>query len=63
LRHNQEADAQGLNRLTRANYFFNFSKNLGLQNNLNFQWELATVPGLDHNYVPAVNYAADLIYK
>ena len=63
LRHNTQADAQGLNRLTRANYFFNFSKNVALQNNLNFQWELAAVSGLNHDYIPAVNYAADLIYK
>ena len=30
LRHNPQADAQGLNRLTRANYFFNFFEKLGL---------------------------------
>jgi hypothetical protein len=63
LRHNAQADAQGLNRLTRANYFFDFSKNLALQNNLNFQWQITRVAGLDHNYIPAVNYAADLIFK
>jgi len=63
LRHNPQADAQGLNRLTRASYFFNYSKNLGLQNNLNFQWELSTIAGLNHDYIPAVNSAADLIYK
>jgi hypothetical protein len=63
LRHNAQADAQGLNRLTRANYFFDFSKNQALQNNLNFQWQITRVSGLDHSYIPAVNYAADLIFK
>jgi hypothetical protein len=63
LRHNDQADAQGLNRLTRANYFFDYVKNKALQNNLNCKWKLTTVNGLDHNYIPAVNYAADLIFK
>jgi hypothetical protein len=63
LRHNAQADAQGLNRLTRANYFFDFSKNQALQNTVNFQWQISKVAGLDHNYIPAVNYAADLIFK
>ena len=26
----------------------------------NFQWQITTVQGLNHNFVPAVNYAADL---
>lgn len=63
LRHNVQADAQGLNRLTRANYFFDFAKNKASQNSLNFQWQLSIVNGLDHSYSPAINYAADLIFK
>ena len=63
LRHNDQADVQGFSRLARANYFFNFAKSKALQNNLNFQWKLSTVNGLDHNYIPAVNYAADLIFN
>lgn len=63
LRHNAEADAQGLNRLARANYFFDFSKNQALLNTNSFQWQISKVAGLDHNYIPAVNYAADLIFK
>jgi hypothetical protein len=49
--------------LTRANYFFDFSKNQALQNTVNFQWQISKVAGLDHNYIPAVNNAADLIFK
>lgn len=63
LRHNPQADAQGLNRLDRAKYFYNYSKNVAAKSNMNFQWELSTVAGLDHNFIPALNYAADLIYK
>ena len=63
LRHNAQADAQGLNRLTRAYYFFNFANDHALENNYNFQWQITTVQGLNHNFVPAVNYAADLIFN
>jgi hypothetical protein len=63
LRHNPQADAQGMNRLSRANYFFNFSKNQALQNKINFNWELSVATGLNHDYGPAINNAADLIFK
>lgn len=63
LRHNEQADAQGLNRLSRAYYFFNFANDYAIENNYNFQWQITTAQGLNHNYVPAVNYAADLIFN
>lgn len=63
LRHNDQADAQGLNRLDRANYFFTFAKNHAIANATPFQWKLTTVQGLNHNYIPAVQNAADLLFK
>ncbi|QBN17615.1 alpha/beta hydrolase-fold protein [Flavobacterium nackdongense] len=63
LRHNPQADAQGLDRLARANYFFNYSKNQATQNSLNYNWQLSIASGLNHDYGPAINYAADLIFK
>jgi len=63
LRHNPQADSQGLERLARANYFFNYSKNQATQNNLNYNWQLSVASGLNHDYGPAINYAADLIFK
>jgi hypothetical protein len=63
LRHNPQADAQGLERLARANYFFNFSRNQAAQNNLNYNWQLSIASGLNHDYGPAINNAADLIFK
>ena len=63
LRHNAQADAQGLNRLTRAHYFFNFANDHALENNYTFQWQITTAEGLNHSFGPAVNYAADLIFN
>ncbi|MEX0596306.1 MAG: hypothetical protein WD512_07380, partial [Candidatus Paceibacterota bacterium] len=63
LRHNEQADAQGLNRLTRAYYFFNFANDHAIENNYNFQWQITTAQELNHDFIPAVNYAADLIFN
>lgn len=62
LRHNQQADAQGLDRLSRAIYFFNFCKNQATQNKINFQWNFTKVPNLDHDFSTAINAASDLIF-
>jgi Putative esterase len=62
LRRNPQADVQGTNRLARANYFFNTSKNIALTHNNNFQWQLKIVSGIDHDFIPAINNAVDLIF-
>jgi len=63
LRHNAQADAQGLNRLDRANHFYNFAYDYAQENAIPFQWQFTIALGLNHDYPPAINYAADLIFN
>jgi hypothetical protein len=63
LRHNSFADMQGLNRLNRAQYFFDKASTLANQNNLEFRWELQIQQGANHNYEIASQNAADLIFN
>lgn len=63
LRHNSFADAQGLNRRERAEYFFNSAQALAQNNTFDFNWELHIQEGADHNYIVAAENAADLIFN
>jgi hypothetical protein len=49
LRHNASADAQGLNRLDRANYFFQKSQAYATTVNTPFNWQFSTVPNSSHD--------------
>lgn len=62
LRHTPEADAQGLHRLARAQYFYNTAYVMADSLGLPFNWELRLIPGLNHDYVDAVGHAADLLF-
>ena len=63
LRHNEYADAQGLNRFDRAQHFFNKASGLSSSIGGEFHWELHINQGADHNYEIASQYAADLIFN
>lgn len=63
LRHNQFADAQGFNRLERANHFFNESMQLSQENNLEFNWDLIINEGQSHDFLRASESAANLIFN
>ena len=63
LRHNQFADAQGLNRLERANHFFDEALQLSQENNLEFNWDLYINEGGTHDYLTASESAANLIFN
>ncbi|TYP97417.1 hypothetical protein C7447_104103 [Tenacibaculum adriaticum] len=63
LRHNDYADAQGLNRKERAINFFQFSQNLSQENNTSFNWNFEIVTGMDHDYIEAAENAADILFK
>jgi len=62
LRHNAQADAQGLNRLDRANYYFNTSKNLAAGRNELFNWKFSIVPNAGHDFALTSNFAMNLLY-
>ncbi|OZV70569.1 hypothetical protein [Winogradskyella aurantia] len=63
LRHNVFADAQGINRFARAQYFYNLAFEQAQDGNLDFNWVLEINNGADHNYVEASLKAADLIFN
>ena len=63
LRHNQYADTQGLNRLERAQHFFNTASDLANTNNFQFHWELYINGGANHNFEIACEKGADLIFN
>ena len=62
LRHNAQADAQGLNRYTRATYFYTESQNLAEQASLPFNWSFTSLPNVGHEYAPSAIAAANILY-
>jgi hypothetical protein len=63
LRRNSIVDIQGTHRLARAQYFFNFTQDLALTHQVDFQWELQILQGFNHNFAPAIQRATDLIFN
>lgn len=63
LRHTPEADAQGLHRLARAQYFFNKAENMADSLGLPFAWRLTIIPGLGHQFLDALPHSADLLFQ
>jgi poly(3-hydroxybutyrate) depolymerase len=49
LRHTPEADAQGLYRFARGQYFFARAQGAAAVLRTTFNWTLVTVPGIDHS--------------
>lgn len=62
LRHNEEADAQGLNRLERAGYFYDTSQEIAAQSGFDFNWTINTLSNTGHDYAATARAAADLLY-
>ena len=63
LRHNEYADAQGLNRVTRAVHFFGTGQNIAESSNYNFNWSLHIIQGAGHNLIPNAENACDLMFN
>lgn len=63
LRRNIFADAQGLNRLDRAQHFHDTANTLAQNEATEFQWEIHINEGADHNYIRACEKGAELIFN
>lgn len=63
LRHNEYADAQGLNRVTRAVHFFESGQNIAESSNYNLNWSLHIIQGAGHNLIPNADNACDLMFN
>lgn len=59
LRRNVQADEQGNNRWSRANYFYNESKSIAEKKVLSFNWEFDLVSNTGHDFTPMAIYAID----
>lgn len=62
LRHTPEADAQGLNRVERAQYFHERSSSIADSLALNFLWQYHEVPNTGHSASAMADFAAGLLY-
>lgn len=62
LRHTDEADAQGLNRFARGQFFFQESARIATDAGARFDWSLEVTPGVGHNSAQMAQRAADLLY-
>lgn len=63
LRHNEFADAQGLNRKERAINFYQYCEELSQYRNIPFNWNFNTINNTDHNYILASESAANLLFN
>jgi pimeloyl-ACP methyl ester carboxylesterase len=63
LRHNEFADAQGDDRLERAQYFYNFALEDSQQLGVTLNWRIEVNSGAGHNYIVAASKGADILYN
>jgi pimeloyl-ACP methyl ester carboxylesterase len=63
LRRNAPSDLQGTNRLERAQYFFERSRQLAQNKQSAFVWSFHPIPGLNHNSSAALSHSADLLFQ
>jgi hypothetical protein len=63
LRHNEIVDKQGLNRLTRAQYFFTQTRNLAVSKNAAFNWNYQVLKNVGHDFTATSNAGALLLYQ
>lgn len=63
LRHNEYADAQGFNRLTRAQYFYNQSSAMAQSAGLPWNWSYVQLPNVEHDFFATSEAAVDMLYN
>ncbi len=62
LRHTPQADAQGMNRVERAQHFHQRSSLIADSLSIEFQWLYREAPGLGHDAAALANFASSLLY-
>ncbi len=63
LLRSESADRQGLHRLARAKYFYEFSKTIADERNLEFRWRYQMVNGVGHDHESMARAAAEILYE
>jgi len=61
LRHDEQSDAQGLNRLERGLNFYLAARDTAAAESMPFQWELRVVSGIDHDHTQMAKAAAEFL--
>jgi poly(3-hydroxybutyrate) depolymerase len=62
LRHTPEADAQGLHRFARGQFFFARARTVAADMKAPFHWTMAIAPGVAHNNKLMAPFAADQLF-
>ena len=62
LRHTPEADEQGNNRVQRAQYFYQVSREIAINQALSFRWSYQSVPNTANDGGDMLNFAAGFLY-
>lgn len=63
LRRNPQSDAQGTNRLARAQYFYNQSNVIATSRNASFNWQYQSIPNTAHSFTSTATAAFDRIFS
>ncbi len=63
LRHSSIVDKQGLDRISRGNYFYYKSKEIAEKSEKEFNWRIEIVPNVGHDYKKMSIQAAEYLYK
>lgn len=63
LRHTEEADAQGMQRLERAQHFYEESRIIAQASGLPFQWQYTTVANAGHDFNANATAAVNALYR
>ncbi len=61
LRKTSEANQQGKNRLTRGKFFYETARKIAIEENIDFQWQLVDVEGVNHSNLKMSKAAMNLI--
>ena len=56
------ADKQGIHRLARGQFFYDFSKNVAEEMKANYNWKIKMVPNVGHDHEKMGKAAARLLY-
>ncbi|MDF1864443.1 MAG: hypothetical protein P1U70_06395 [Saprospiraceae bacterium] len=56
-------DKQGLHRIERGHFFYNWSKDKAEAWGTDFNWELKIIPGVGHNHRKIGDFAAKYLYE
>ncbi len=62
LRHNAESDAQGLNRVERAEYYFNECQKQASANGFSLVWKFKKNAGIEHDFLGNAKAALQWLY-